>query len=311
VDRLHLQVRHKLRLNPILLQLRSNLSKNSGTALAAIVIIVVASLVFLLRPRDTSNAIVLAKITGFSGPVHLTGSHPGDKVETVRAAQPIFAGSVLSTGPQAQIDFSLTTGEDFTLFENGKVAFQESAETPGTLRMIWISGVLKAQAAEQAGRTVQIERDGRLLSWNELGEFAGTSPTLRTLRLSDQPLLIATKGAEPTATPRPTPVRKESTDHDDTLSTQEIQRPLQAQGPFLRHCYLSFLNRTHSAESHAHFEAGLRIEPTGQVKSVRILGPQNMDSILQKCLGEVFERMHFRSFTGDPIQVDGYPIEFE
>lgn len=96
--------------------------------------------------------------------------------------------------------------------------------------------------------------------------------------------------------------------YQESLDTQYIERILASRDQLFRRCRLTSLRDKKNNTGNLLYT--FVIQPTGQVRSVRLLQSDVQNISLQNCVASVIERTKFKTFKGEDISLS-YPIRFE
>lgn len=102
----------------------------------------------------------------------------------------------------------------------------------------------------------------------------------------------------------------------DVLTNDEIVKSLRSQTHLFQRCYLTHLHRKDQEAKSAtgHTQGGrvivsFTIQNSGKVTGVKTLQSDFKDNVLQNCVTEVIERSRFKSFSGQAVFIQEFPID--
>ncbi len=242
--------------------------------------------------------------------------------ERVVSSRKLGARETLATGPGSAATLAFARGAKIKVLENSKVVAEPAGS--GQVHVTVLTGSVEI-ADEGAAESVLVFKDGQRFTGAAAGT-GGTAPVIvsnpipptgspaAAPALAEEAVLAPTTPDETAATPAPTPPRAlpaKSAERAKTLSDDEINRVLAAQGSRFQRCFLDFMKRRGTTDMRGTVSVAFVIATNGKVENQRIVGSPFSDPLLHNCVAEVIDRAPFPGFEGEAIDVTGYPIRFE
>jgi len=178
-----------------------------------------------------------------------------------------------------------------------------SPQSPVLLHVL--SGELEILTEGTKGQ-LYVMKDNQMLD-----PVAAAKTGTRGLILSS--LNLVDSNSEPTAPeappqPKANEVHPDSVSVENTLSNEYIDANIAERQEDFQRCQTHAVRE--NAESRGQILIGITIAPTGKMDEVRILSSDINNETFKNCVVEVFQRIHFKAFSG-PVIVRSYPLKFE
>lgn len=271
------------------------------------------------------NAMTVGSIVAFSGEV--TARAAGSRAEErLSHPRPLRARETLVTGPESTLTLNFPGGGQIRLLENSRLAAEPTSDGA---QVTILNGQFEF-LQPGTGESLHVYKDGRRVRHGTdlvrmppsivsgpdsqvpvpaIENDASNEDALITPTAQDETsALQASPPADPPITS--TPNNTERTD-TNTLTNEQIQRLLAAQGPRFQRCFLDFMKRANSTSANGVVTTSFIIRPNGKVDSLRVTESTFTDPLLNSCVIEVVDRTPFPEFDGEPILISEYPIRFQ
>lgn len=229
----------------------------------------------------------LGQINYNSGEVHILHKNMTDK-ETLNKKASLFYLDTIETGPNGDATLDLVSGFRIRILDNTLITLDQEGS--------------KAVLILKRG-DVQIERFGQseelLISKNGQRYTPPDYEAFVKREFAQGSFPEVAPVAEVSATPSA---------NSDTLSSEFIQDTLKRQIPALDKCYKQMLQRTPGVKGQVIMT--FTIDRNGKIVAAEATSSTINNNDFKRCLSEVFRRVEFKSFRGDPI-TSTFPISFE
>jgi hypothetical protein len=246
-------------------------------------------------------------------------------VETLNNPGPLFNQDLVITHAGSNAVLILRTqGTTIRLNENSRFVAELDATREGGVLGTILDGTVTILNPGKAG-SFRLFREGREISLNDTEKLVvpvlSDSPTTAPPAPEATPSLVITATLpDEAATPVPRPAAQTAPatgETSDLLTNDDILRQLRSQTSFFQRCYLNFIHRER-AKSGAGTPAptgivtvSFDVQPTGKVNDASLVRSDFSDSVLNNCVLEVIGRTQFKTFKGEAVPVQQFPISLQ
>jgi TonB family protein len=247
-------------------------------------------------------------------------------METVPGSRPLYHQDLVVTQPRSSVSIVLEpNGPTIHLNENSRFIAELDASKPGAFIGTLLAGGL---AVLNPGRKdlFRLFRDGQQVALEnadrtlvpvipEEPSAVAFDPSATTTP-STGFVIVATQSEDGTSPkPETTPdphLEAESAADSGVLTNDDIVKALRNQTGLFQRCYLSYIHRTNSStESGGRVTLSFTVKNTGRVHDAKVVRSDFKDVTLHNCVKEVTQRTRFKTFRGNEVPVQEFPISLQ
>ncbi len=258
-------------------------------------------------------------------------------MESVPGPRPLYHQDLLVTQHRSSVTIALEpNGPTIHLNENSRFVAEVDASKPGAFIGTLLDGTASVVNPGRKdmfrlfrdGQQVALENADKTLvpvipeeAGTVTGTVANTTPSPAAATTTGI-VIVATQADEthspkPDATPAAASAKNEKPNprpeaEAGILTNDDIIKSLRNQTGLYQRCYLSYIHRTNSQTgSGGRVTLSFTVQNTGRVNDAQVVRSDFKDATLHNCVKEVTERVRFKSFRGNAVPVQEFPITLQ